>query len=74
MKRLTILRMKYALIVILLFTQACALQKYLPDSYSSPDGKYKQNCVKDQAACTITCDVTIEGHKSKKTLPLEDCV
>lgn len=67
---------KGLLILILGFVMGlgCALQKYLPDSYESPDGKYQQNCTKDIKACTITCDVEIEGHKTKKTLPLEECV
>jgi len=61
-------------LVLALFLGGCAtIQEWLPDSYESPDGKYKQTCVKNYPLCTITCDVEIDGHKSKKTFPLKGC-
>ena len=69
MKRLSLSVM---LIITLFITTGCPeALKWLPDSYESPDGKYKQNCVEDRATCTKTCDVEIEGHKSKKKFDLD---
>lgn len=70
MKRLSLV---IILFITLFITTGCAgFSKYLPDSYESPDGKYKQNCEPpDLKACTQICDIEVEGHKSKKTFDLD---